>query len=152
MLDVTGSEYKQRSRSCQVLCRETSEYSKVMDHEAWRQAYGNRLLQAIRRRGLTQREFAERVHVTEGAVSRWVNGESDTDLPLLPSFPKILGVTLDWLLGADAQQPADVPVVNARAVKRLIRALREAGAAGDEVAASLLAKSERAKGGGDGSR
>ncbi len=55
---------------------------------------------------LTQRELAEKLHVTDKAVSKWERGLSYPDVSLLLALAEILGVTVGELLnGERAQTP-----------------------------------------------
>lgn len=54
--------------------------------------------------GLTQSALAERLGVSDRAVSRWERGEALPDVALLPSLAAILHVSVDALLGVDSQQ------------------------------------------------
>ncbi|MDD4096993.1 MAG: helix-turn-helix transcriptional regulator, partial [Oscillospiraceae bacterium] len=42
--------------------------------------------------GLTQRELAEKLNVSDKAVSRWERDECAPDLSLIPAIAEILGV------------------------------------------------------------
>ena len=48
--------------------------------------------------GLTQQELADRLNVSNKAVSRWERDESAPDITLIPALAEILGVTCDELL------------------------------------------------------
>ena len=48
--------------------------------------------------GMTQRELAEQLHVSDKAVSRWERDECAPDLALLPVIAEIFSVTCDELL------------------------------------------------------
>ena len=48
--------------------------------------------------GLSQAELAERLHITDKAVSKWERGLSCPDISLLPAIAKILDVTTSELL------------------------------------------------------
>lgn len=48
--------------------------------------------------GLTQRELAERLNVSDKAVSRWERDESYPDLSLIPVIAELFGITADELL------------------------------------------------------
>lgn len=57
------------------------------------------LIAALRRNaGMTQRELAERLNVSDKSVSRWERGESMPDLALIPLIAELFGVTSDELL------------------------------------------------------
>lgn len=51
--------------------------------------------------GLTQEDVAEAVFVAPQSVSKWERGETAPDIELLPALAKLLGVSVDALLGVD---------------------------------------------------
>ena len=54
---------------------------------------------ALRRaKGMTQRELAEQLFVSDKTVSRWERNESEPELSLIPMIADIFGVTSDELL------------------------------------------------------
>lgn len=56
-------------------------------------------LSALRKaNGMTQKELAERLNVSDKAVSRWERNESCPDITLIPVIADIFGVTSDELL------------------------------------------------------
>ncbi len=71
-------------------------------------------LSALRKAGgMTQKELAEKLHVSDKAVSRWERDECAPDLSLIPVIADIFGVTSDELLrgerrpASSADNPAD---------------------------------------------
>lgn len=65
-------------------------------------------LAALRRaNGMTQRELAEKLNVSDKSVSRWENDDGTPDLALLPVIAEVFGVTCDELLRGEraATQP-----------------------------------------------
>ena len=52
------------------------------------------------RRGLSQEQLAERLHVTRQAVSRWETGETVPDTETLKRLSAVLDVSINTLLGA----------------------------------------------------
>ena len=59
--------------------------------------------------GMTQKELAEKLNVSDKAVSRWERDESAPDLSLIPVIAEIFGVTSDEILRgerAGAKEPA----------------------------------------------
>ena len=64
-------------------------------------------ISALRKaQGLTPRELAERLNVSDKAVSRWERDESAPDLSLIPVIAEIFGVTADELLRGERADPA----------------------------------------------
>lgn len=101
--------------------------------------FSGRLVLAIQRAGLSQRSFARRMGVTEGAVSKWVNEEREPQLKALAKMAVVLGVSCDWLVGVpDRPGPAQGPArIDPRAVRRAIAQLREISSAAEALAAAL---------------
>ena len=55
--------------------------------------------------GLTQSQLAEKLGVTDKAVSKWEVGEANPDISLLAKISEIFGVTIDYLLTGKAEEP-----------------------------------------------
>ncbi len=64
-------------------------------------------LSALRRaQGLTQQEVADRLAVSNRAVSRWERDEAMPDILLLPAIADLFGVTVDELLRGERKREA----------------------------------------------
>ena len=59
---------------------------------------GARIAALRRDRGLTQLDLAEKLGVTDRAVSKWETDGGYPDITLLPAIADLLGVSLDYLL------------------------------------------------------
>ncbi len=57
--------------------------------------------------GMTQRELAERLNVSDKTVSRWERDESAPDLSLIPVIAEMFGVTSDELLRGEKNSQSD---------------------------------------------
>ena len=58
-----------------------------------------RFICALRKeQGLTQKELAERLHVSDRTVSKWERGAGLPDISILPALADSLGIALDELL------------------------------------------------------
>ena len=54
---------------------------------------------ALRKKiGLTQSELAERLNISNKAVSKWENGQGYPDISLFPSLANVFGVSIDYLM------------------------------------------------------
>lgn len=62
---------------------------------------GNRLKIALESKGLSQREFAEKVGISEATVSKYISGMLGSRQKMLIDICKTLNVSADWLLGLD---------------------------------------------------
>lgn len=58
--------------------------------------------------GMTQQEVADRLNVSNKAVSRWERDESYPDISLIPPLAELLGVTCDELLKGERISETDV--------------------------------------------
>lgn len=61
-----------------------------------------RLLETMRRRGLTQKELSMMTNLSQGAVSKYLRGASLPKSLELYRMSKVLGVPMEWLMGDDA--------------------------------------------------
>ena len=78
---------------------------------------GKNIRKARRERDMTQDALAERLAVTESAVSQWESGRTVPDLMTVPALCAVLGVTSDWLLGVDAEKrQEEIDKITSRAV------------------------------------
>lgn len=59
--------------------------------------------------GLTQRQLAEKLNVSDKAVSRWERDECAPDLSLIPVIAEIFGVTSDEILRGQRRDPDASP-------------------------------------------
>lgn len=56
--------------------------------------------------GMTQKELAEKMHLTDKAVSKWERGLACPDTASIPRLAEILGITVEELMTAKpVQQP-----------------------------------------------
>ena len=62
---------------------------------------GNKIAQLRKEKGLTQKQLAELLHVTDGAVSKWERGMNYPDLSLLEPITLALGTDLPCLLSLE---------------------------------------------------
>lgn len=67
-------------------------------------------ISALRRAaGMTQRDLAEQLNVSDKAVSRWERDESAPDLTLLPLIADLFGITVDELLRGQRKASSETP-------------------------------------------
>jgi len=90
---------------------------------------GKRIAQLRKVRGLTQRELAEKLHVTDGAVSKWERGMNFPDLSLLEPLAAALDSSVIELLSleeANKQEVASaVTDISLMEKKRLVKEFRQ---------------------------
>ena len=78
--------------------------------------------------GLTQKQLAEKLNVSDKAVSRWERDECAPDLSVIPVLAEIYGVTSDEILRGQRMGPEKVNHGNdiAKALKQRNRILQAA--------------------------
>ena len=63
--------------------------------------FGERLKIALVTSGMSQKELADKMGMTQGAISRYFNGEREPDIANLIKLCNILHTSSDFLLGID---------------------------------------------------
>lgn len=78
-----------------------------------------------RERGMTQKELADRLNITDKAVSKWETGLALPDTAAIPKLAEIFGVSVEELISAKASSGAKHRgAANAEAVKIMSIVLR----------------------------
>lgn len=72
-------------------------------------------------KGLTQKELAEKLSVTDKAVSKWETGRSAPDISLLVSLSEILGVTVIEILNGEKIEKESFPEVGDEVIVETIK-------------------------------
>jgi len=69
---------------------------------------GGRISELLEKNGLTQRELAEKVGVTEVSMSRYISGDRTPKGPIIANIALALHTTSDYLLGQEAEEDAEL--------------------------------------------
>lgn len=62
---------------------------------------GAKIAEILLKRGMTQKELAERINVTGAAMSRYVSGDREPKPDVLANIATALSTTSDYLLGIE---------------------------------------------------
>ena len=62
-----------------------------------------------KKQGLSQEKLAERLGVSRQAVSKWETGESEPEIGKLRLLARTFGVSVDWLLSEEEDEPEKTP-------------------------------------------
>jgi transcriptional regulator with XRE-family HTH domain len=62
-----------------------------------------------RHAGMTQQDLAAELNYTDKAISKWERGESVPDILILKQIADLFGVTVDYLLCSEHEEPAPPP-------------------------------------------
>ncbi|MBE7065761.1 MAG: helix-turn-helix transcriptional regulator [Ruminococcaceae bacterium] len=74
---------------------------------------GTRIAELRNTNKLTQIELAEKLGVTDRAVSKWETGTGYPDITLLPQLADVFNVSIDYLLRGTSQVRQKIAVFNA---------------------------------------
>lgn len=85
--------------------------------------FGAFIARLRKEKNLTQKELADRLHVTDKAVSKWETGKGFPDVKLLEPLAQELGVSLVELLNGELQQSDTMTVEEAGSVA--VRAMEQ---------------------------
>jgi len=75
---------------------------------------GERIATLRREKGLTQKQLAERIHVTDKAVSKWERGLNFPELTTVIPLAETLGVSAAALLGLEESSTEEALTASAR--------------------------------------
>ena len=76
-------------------------------YEIDKEQFGTFLSQLRRERGMTQKDLAERLYISDKAVSKWERGLSLPDIALLQPLAELFGVSITELLSGRRIQPEE---------------------------------------------
>lgn len=79
-------------------CKTDQEVNKMEKANA---TFGTRISDLLDQQGLSQRELADKVGVTEVSMSRYIKGERTPKGPIIANIAKVLHTTSDFLLGLE---------------------------------------------------
>ena len=96
-------------------------------YEIDKEAFGTFLSQLRKEKGMTQKDLAERLFVSDKAVSKWERGLSLPDVTLLQPLADLMEVTISELLSGQRIQ-AETPLT-AQEAERLVMNSYEGGVA-----------------------
>ena len=77
-----------------------------------RQKFGTFVATLRKEKGITQKELAEQLGVTDKAVSKWERAVSSPDISLLIPLAEVLGVSTGELLGGEKAEERTEAMVN----------------------------------------
>ena len=69
---------------------------------------GGRISELLEKHGMTQRELAEAVGVTEVSMSRYIKGDRVPKGPIIANIARALHTTTDYLLGKEADEDSEL--------------------------------------------
>ena len=71
-------------------------------------------------KGMTQQELADKLHITDKAVSKWERNLSYPDITSISKLADILGVESSYLIGICKKEDSDNPYIKKNDIKQII--------------------------------
>ena len=66
----------------------------IKQEAEWSYSIADKIYEALRRKGLSQKEFARLVGTSEAAVSKWIGGGHNFTISTLAKISSVLGVDI----------------------------------------------------------
>lgn len=82
-------------------------FDELEKEEAQKLNLGERIKKRLEELGMSQRELASAVNVTEVSMSRYISNDRTPKGPVISQIARVLGVTSDWLLGLSDKTETD---------------------------------------------
>lgn len=73
-------------------------------------SFGDRMKEARKRKGLTQKELAQLVNLQESSVSLYEGNKREPRLDTAENIASVLGVSINWLLGRSESDDAKINI------------------------------------------
>jgi len=71
----------------------------------YKEVFSPRLKKAREYNGLTQREVAKTLRISNSTYAKYETGANEPSLQMLAMLAKLFGVSTDWLLGLSSESP-----------------------------------------------
>lgn len=71
---------------------------------------GKRIAELRKQEGLTQKQLADKLGVSNKAISKWETGEGFPDITMIPKLSAIFNVSSDYLLSKEVEGAAGAMV------------------------------------------
>ena len=92
---------------------------------------GNKIAAIRKERGLTQKELAEKLHVSDKTVSKWETGTHFPDIAIMEDLAAALGISVITLLGfenvSSEEIIAEMTLISAEEKRSIVREIRNRG-------------------------
>jgi transcriptional regulator with XRE-family HTH domain len=75
---------------------------------------GARIRELRNKKGMTQKDLASLLGVTDAAIGMWENGRREPDAERIKRMANIFCVTTDYLLGQESPQKQVIPTIAAK--------------------------------------
>lgn len=78
------------------------------------------IVELRKEKGMTQQELADRLHITDKAVSKWERNLSYPDITSISKLAEVLGVDSSYLIDICKKEDSDNPYIKKNNIKQII--------------------------------
>ena len=95
-------------------------------NEQENRTFADVIVELRKAKGMTQQELADKLHITDKAVSKWERNLSYPDITSISKLADILGVESSYLIDICKKEDSDNPYVKKNNIKQIINLICKA--------------------------
>jgi transcriptional regulator with XRE-family HTH domain len=137
--------WRRSMTSCPVRKTEQSAPVQTDSGSPERRAIGQRIKEAITRRGISQNQLARHFKKVPSAMNGWVTGRTQPSLEQLAEICRLTHATADWILGIPGSPEPPPPPVPPEDLARAASAMRDAAEVFERMAPYAATSRQRGK-------
>lgn len=107
-------------------------------NEQENKTFADVIVELRKEKGMTQQELANKLHITDKAVSKWERNLSYPDITSISKLADILGVESSYLIDTCKNEDGDNPYIKKNNIKRMINLICKAVGVGMGIAVVVL--------------
>lgn len=96
------------------------------------------IVELRKEKGMTQQELADKLHITDKAVSKWERNLSYPDITSISKLADILGVESSYLIDICKKEASENPYIKKNNIKQIINLVCKAVSVGMGIAVVVL--------------
>ena len=89
-------------------------------NEQANKTFADVIVELRKEKGMTQQELADKLHITDKAVSKWERGLSYPDITSISKLASILGVESSYLIDICKKEDSENPYIKKNNIKQII--------------------------------
>lgn len=107
-------------------------------NEQENKTFADVIVELRKEKGMTQQELADKLHITDKAVSKWERNLSYPDITSISKLADILGVESSYLIDICKKEDSDNPYIKKNNIKSIINLVCKAVGVGMGIAVVVL--------------
>ena len=107
-------------------------------NERENKTFADVIVELRKEKGMTQQELAEKLHITDKAVSKWERNLSYPDITSISKLADVLGVESSYLIDICKKEGSDNPYIKKNNIRQVINLVCKAIGVGMGIAVVVL--------------